>query len=181
MSSTAPSTLKANSPIKKTLAIPGSILHAEQQSKAKSEIADKKLTESNTAATPQDASYSNPQLDKNIVTQALNAIIADYRLAHKNMEVSVLMQPFVVEDERVHFRLSGELQQDIFSKCKPELTGLLRKKLQHVRVDVTYEIVEEAIEPSKNLYTSTDKLHYLLEKSPALKELQKRFGLEADF
>lgn len=139
------------------------------------------MTEQKKPQLLEEARYANPALDNDIVTQALNDIIADYRLAHKNMEVSVLMQPFEVEEERIHFHLAGELQQDIFSKCKPELTGLLRKKLQHVRVDVTYEIVEEVNEPSKNLYTSTDKLHYLLEKSPALKELQKRFGLEADF
>jgi DNA polymerase-3 subunit gamma/tau len=162
------------------LSIPGSILHAEQQSKEKPVKVDT-LKEETKSYQSDEERYSNPQLDKNNVTQALNAIIADYRIAHKNMEVSVLMQPFEVEEERVHFQLSSDLQQDIFSKCKPELTGLLRKKLQHVRLDVTYEIVEEANESSKNLYTSTDKLHYLLEKSPALKELQKRFGLEADF
>ncbi len=172
---------KANSPIKKTLSIPGSVLHAEQQSKAKPENVDDKPTKSTNPVLPDETTHTNPPLDKNIVTQALNAIIADYRLAHKNMEVSVLMQPFEVEEERVHFHLSGELQQDIFSKCKPELTGLLRKKLKHVRVDVTYEILEETKESSRNLYTSTDKLHYLLEKSPALKELQRRFDLEADF
>jgi hypothetical protein len=129
----------------------------------------------------EEAIHANPQLDKTLVTQALDAITAEYRLAHKNMEVSVLMQPFEVEGERVHFHLAGELQQDIFSRCKPELTGHLRKKLQHARVDVTFEIKEEINDQSKNLYTSSDKLYYLLEKSPALKELTKRFGLEADF
>lgn len=177
----SPLKAKTNSPIKKTLSIPDSILHAEQRSKEKPEKDGSKSTESTKPLPSEETIHTNPPLDKSNVTEALNAIIADYRVAHKNMEVSVLMQPFEVEEERVHFQLSGELQQDIFSKCKPELTGLLRKKLQHVRVDVTYEILQEANEPSRNLYTSSDKLYYLLEKSPALKELQKRFGLEADF
>lgn len=153
---------------------------AEKQAKAKPENETIVSQASIQKAATESASYTNPHLDKELVTQALNTIIAEYRAAHKNMEVSVLLQPFEVADERVHFTLSGELQQEIFAKCKPELTGLLRKKLQHVRVDVTYEIVEEETKQSKNLYTSTDKLHYLLEKSPALKELRSRFGLEAD-
>lgn len=97
------------------------------------------------------------------------------------MEVALLKQPWELQGERVHFLLSNDLQQEIFSKCKPELTGFFRKKLQHARVEVTFEIQIEAVNQSKNLYTSSDKLRYLLEKSPALKELQKRFDLETDF
>ncbi len=97
------------------------------------------------------------------------------------MEVAVLKQPLQLIDEEVTFLLSGDLQNDIFQKVKPELTGLLRRRLQNYKVDVFSEIKEDAASSGSKLYTSTDKLNYLREKSPALKELQKRFGLETDF
>lgn len=109
----------------------------------------------------------------------MEQIITDYKAAHKNMEVAVLKQPFEVRGMQVHFQLAGELQKDIFSNLKPELTGLLRRKINHARLDVTFEMVEES--QGKNLYTSSDKLRYLLEKSEMLRILKDKFGLETDF
>ncbi|WP_209331540.1 hypothetical protein [Lunatimonas salinarum] len=120
-------------------------------------------------------------LEQASVQAVLEEIITDYKEAHKNMEVAVMRQPFEIREEAIHFLLSGELQKDIFLKCKPELTGLFRKKLSHARVEVTYEVKEEAQDQSRNLYTSTDKFRYLLEKSPMLKALKSRFDLETDF
>ncbi|MDN3669936.1 hypothetical protein QWY93_11425 [Echinicola jeungdonensis] len=97
------------------------------------------------------------------------------------MESAMLKQPVKLKDEIVTFILNGELQEHIFARLKSELTGLLRKKLNHFGLEIQFEIQEEVVEESDKLYTSTDKLAYLIKKSPALKELQKRFGLETDF
>tara|TARA_R110002124_G_scaffold55708_5_gene157780 strand:+ start:4757 stop:5146 length:390 start_codon:yes stop_codon:yes gene_type:complete len=129
-------------------------------------------------------------LDESIPKQPLNLdtikglfeeILEDFKKDHKNMEMALLNQPFELRNREVVFMLSSGLHEDLFPKLKPELTGILRRKLRQPDVEVTFEITEQAVDPLKNLYTSREKLTYLMEKSPALKELKKRFGLEADF
>ncbi|WP_373496086.1 hypothetical protein [Aquiflexum sp.] len=112
--------------------------------------------------------------------QVLFEITEDYKTNHKNLEVTVLKQEFVLEGETITFHLNGELQQDIFQKIKADVLGLLRRKLNNYSIHIQSEIKEEA-EGKKKLYTSTDKLQYLKGKSPALAELQRRFQLETDF
>ncbi len=120
------------------------------------------------------------EVSKEGVGMALEEIIRGYKQSHRNMEIAVLNQPYELRGFQVHFLLHGELQQDIFEKCKPEINRLLKQKLRQPDVEVTCDLKQEE-DSGKNLYTSTDKLNYLLQKSPALKELQKRFGLETDF
>ncbi|KEO74365.1 hypothetical protein [Anditalea andensis] len=115
------------------------------------------------------------------VQGVVNDIIYDYKEQGRSMELAVLKQPFDLRDNVAVFKLIGEIQKDIFNKAKPDILKLLRKKLNNYKIDLNFEINSEAINPGKKLYTSTDKLNYLREKSPALKELQKRFGLETDF
>ncbi|WP_114752656.1 hypothetical protein [Pleomorphovibrio marinus] len=128
----------------------------------------------------EEASESQLEITREQVAKALEEIIFGYKQSHRNMEIAVFKQEFELRTHQVHFFLHGELQQDIFEKCKPEINRLLKQKLKHPEVEASCEILEEK-NTGKNLYTSTDKLNFLLEKSPALKELQKRFGLETDF
>lgn len=115
------------------------------------------------------------------VQAVLEDIIYTFREQGKNMEISILRQPFEVLEEKVVFFLSGEIQKDLFLKIRQEVTLLMREGLKNHKADLGFEIREDAVSSAKKLYTSTDKLNYLREKSPALKELQQRFGLETDF
>lgn len=124
---------------------------------------------------------SHEPFDEFMFQDVLEKIIHDFKEEHKNMEISMLRQPFKVREDKVVFFLNGEIQKDIFLRIRPDITGLIRKSLQNFKIDLAFEIKEDAENPAKKLYTSTDKLNYLREKSPALKELQKRFGLETDF
>ena len=119
--------------------------------------------------------------NKGKVQAVLEDIVYTFKEQGKNMEISILKQPFEVIEEKVTFFLNGEIQKDIFSKIRQEVTLLIRKGLQNYSVDLGFEIKEDAVNTAQKLYTSTDKLNYLREKSPALKELQQRFGLETDF
>ncbi|NHE55737.1 hypothetical protein [Cyclobacterium plantarum] len=121
------------------------------------------------------------ELTEQAVQQMLEEVKHAFSEDHKNMEMALLKQPFEVRGYHVVFFLSKGIQEDLFSKLRPELTGILRRKLQHPELEVSFEVKEEAIDPSKNLYTSSEKLSFLLKKSPALKELKNRFGLETDF
>lgn len=128
-----------------------------------------------------DESIPKQPLNLDTIKGVFEEILEDFKKDHKNMEMALLNQPFELRNREVVFMLSSGLHEDLFPKLKPELTGILRRKLREPDVEVTFEITEQAVDPLKNLYTSREKLTYLMEKSPALKELKKRFGLEADF
>ncbi len=108
-------------------------------------------------------------------------IIQEFKLNHKNLETTVLKQPFELAEEKVLFYVSGEIQEGVFQKIKPEVIKLLRKKLNNNQVTLHVEIREDQSHQKNKLYTSTDKLNFLKQKSKAFSELQKRFGLETDF
>lgn len=111
----------------------------------------------------------------------LKEIIEEFKKDHKNLEITVLKQPVELAGENIIFKLVGDIQQEIFHKMRPELLGILRRKLNNYSISLESVVTEEPASGERKLYTSTDKLKYLLEKSPALMELQKRFGLETDF
>lgn len=115
------------------------------------------------------------------IQQAIAEINELYKTERKNLEMTVLRQPIALEDKTLTFMLQGDLQMEIFQKLRPELLGLLRNKLQNEQLIIEAKEVEEEHAGKKPLYTSTDKLNHLKQKSPALAELQRRFGLETDF
>lgn len=144
---------------------------------------DKPVGEEEKKQAPPKETDGQPQeaLTKQGVKDMLEEVKMAFSEDHKNMEMALLKQPFEVRDYQLVFFLSKGLQEDLFSKLKPELTGILRRKFNNPELEVSFEVREEAIDPSKNLYTSSEKLGFLLKKSPALKELKNRFGLETDF
>jgi len=129
----------------------------------------------------EETAQTEEDFDFHKVQGVVNDIIYDYKEQGKSMELAVLKQPFELKGDIVTFQLSGEIQKDIFNKAKPDILKFLRKKINNYTIDLNFQINAEAVSPGRKLYTSTDKLTYLREKSPALKELQKRFGLETDF
>lgn len=164
------------------MAIPTSLTDVDKLVREKP-IAAKVLPEKETTAKEDTLLSEKDQepFDQFKFQDVLEDIILKFKKAHKNMEISVLRQPFKVINEKVVFMLNGEMHKDIFIKIRPEITGLVRNALRNSRVDLAFEIKEDEEDLTKRLYTSTDKLNYLKGKSPALKELQKRFGLETDF
>lgn len=119
--------------------------------------------------------------DEGKLKNVLFEIVEEYKSSHKNLEVTVLKQPYRLEDENITFLLNGEIQLDIFNKNRFEVLNLLRRKLNNYTISIEAQIQEDAVPEGLKLYTSSDKLNYLLEKHGALKELQKKFGLETDF
>lgn len=120
-------------------------------------------------------------LDPSAIQEVLDRIIFEFKEKGKHMEIAVIRQPFKIEGSKIFFLLNGEIQKDIFEKIRPELTGILKQFLNQAQLEVSFQINSQTEGAALKLYTSSDKLRYLREKSPALKELQKRFGLETDF
>lgn len=112
----------------------------------------------------------------------IDSIRAHYKKADKNFELAILDQGIKVRaGGEVILEVAGHMQEEIAGKMKPELVSLIRQFTGADRVLILVELKEEVDMGASKLYTSTDKLNYLREKHPALAELQRMFGLEADF
>ncbi|HLT08908.1 MAG TPA: hypothetical protein VK014_15370 [Cyclobacteriaceae bacterium] len=167
-------------PLPKTVAIPTSLTEVNQRLKEKP-LPSKQVEKIVEEAPLVEENLARENFDMGKVQAVVEDIIYNFKEQKKFMEISILRQPIDVTGERIVFYLNGEIQKDLFLKIRHEITHLIRKGVQNHKAEVSYEIKEDAVSPVKKLYTSTDKLNYLREKSPALKELQKRFGLETDF
>lgn len=166
------------SPVQKTIAIPSSIQEAKDnlESKIVPQVEQKKQEQPK-----EEVNQLAEVFDENKLKNVLFEMIEEYKSGHKNLEVTVLKQPYRLDDEQITFLLNGEIQEDIFNKNRAEVLNMLRRKLNNYNVKINAEIKEDAVPEGKKLYTSSDKLNYLLEKHGALRELQKKFGLETDF
>jgi hypothetical protein len=112
----------------------------------------------------------------------IDSIRAHFNNADKNFELAILDQGIKVRaGGEVILEVVGHMQEEIAGKMKPELVGLIRQFTGADRVLIVVELKEEVETGAPKLYTNTDKLNYLREKHPALAELQRMFGLEADF
>lgn len=168
--------------VKKTTAIPASISEVKTKVKNNASNKDAEADKIKQEKVEQaDQVVNEVPFDQGKVGALLEEVIAELKRNNRLMESAILKQPIEVVGNKVTFLMSSELQDERFSKYKPELLRVFKRKLQNDMVEIVSEIREEAISEVKKLYTSTDKLAYLTEKSPALKELQKRFGLETDF
>lgn len=119
--------------------------------------------------------------DKEKLSSVLVGIIQTFKEEHRNLEAVALNQPFELEGEKAVFHLVSDIQAGIFQKIKQEITTEIRRKLNNYNLQIEFEVREEVKDDKKRLYTSTDKLHYLREKSDLLDELLNRFKLETDF
>jgi len=171
-------TATSRPPVRKTISIPTSLTAVKQKVKEKPVLVEE--TDKDQENTTIDTSLREP-FDQPTLQGVVNDIIEEFKKNQKSMESTVLKQPLELVGEEVTFFLSGDLQQDIFAKIKHELTGMLRKRLNNYKLEVFHQVKVDAVSAGQKLYTSTDKLNYLRDKRPALKELQKRFGLETDF
>ena len=169
--------------VQRTISIPRNLSAVNKLVREKPQLAE--TTDSSNqkpeASIPTSSVGLNEPFDLPKLQDCIDGIVNSYREKGNNIEVALLKQPYEVSGQEIAFILSGELQKDIFAKLSPELTGLLRKSLRNDQIVVTYEIREEQENSSKKLYTSSDKLTYLMEKSPLLKEFKDRLGLETDF
>jgi len=62
---------------------------------------------------------------------------------------------------------------------KGDITAFLREKLKNTSIMVAGELQKE--ESQRTLYTDREKLDYLMQRNPHLKELKDRLGLDTDY
>lgn len=95
---------------------------------------------------------------------------ADYQL---------LTHPFERKENEIIIFLHNPVEETILNTIKSDLTAHIREKLQNFSITVTGQLIEG--ETKKMLYTNREKLEYLIEKNPILKEMKERLGLDTDF
>ena len=120
-------------------------------------------------------------LTQAMLDQVIHLVKDHYRLANKNFELAILDQPIKVINGEVFLQVMGSVQEEIASKMRPDLLGLLRKLTGATQLSISVEHREELQDDRPKLYTNTDKLRYLRDKHPALAEFQRKFGLDVDF
>jgi DNA polymerase-3 subunit gamma/tau len=167
-------------PIQKTVSIPLSISAAK---KILTEQSVSTPSHFNQAQSVTEKVEEKPVdfFDKEKLSKVLAGIVDSFKEEHRNLEAVALNQPFELEGEKAVFHLVSDIQAGIFQKIKQEITTELRRKLNNYNLQIEFEVLEEVKDDKKRLYTSTDKLHYLREKSDLLDELLNRFKLETDF
>jgi DNA polymerase-3 subunit gamma/tau len=90
----------------------------------------------------------------------------------------LLNRDITLEGTVVHLTLTNPVEEQLFQSLRTALTGFLREQLQNSAVSVQTRI--ETASGKRKLYTNREKFEYLAEKNPALREMERRMGLDAD-
>ncbi|TGE07687.1 DNA polymerase III subunit gamma/tau [Hymenobacter fodinae] len=115
------------------------------------------------------------------VLQRVWAELLEERKQSSMSEYSVLNRPVQANEQHVILlRVDNPVQEDQFNEFRAGFLGELRRRTGYPRLNVQVE-VNERVDTGRKLYTSSDKLEYLMEKYPMLSEMKQRLGLDADF
>ncbi|SNC68302.1 DNA polymerase-3 subunit gamma/tau [Hymenobacter gelipurpurascens] len=106
--------------------------------------------------------------------------LLEERKQHSMSEYSVLNRPVQANEQHVVvLRVDNPVQEDQFNEFRAGFLGELRRRTGYPRLNVQVEVVER-VDTGRKLYTSTDKLEYLMEKYPMLSEMKQKLGLDTD-
>ncbi|GAB2791021.1 DNA polymerase-3 subunit gamma/tau [Hymenobacter luteus] len=107
--------------------------------------------------------------------------LTEERKAISMMHYSLLNRPVQANEQHlIVLRVDNPVQEDQFNEFRAEFLGELRRRTGYPRLNVQAEVVER-VETGRKLYTSNDKLEYLMEKYPMLTAMKQKLGLDADF
>lgn len=106
---------------------------------------------------------------------------ADYTESKRSLvaEHQVLTQPLALKGTTVTISLTNPAQESLLTTMKQELITYLRDALNNDHILVEGEVRQ--IEDQKMIYSADEKLEFLANKNPEIRELTKRFGLDPDF
>jgi hypothetical protein len=171
----------AKTPIKSTIAIPSSLFQTKKLVEEKMKAPEPTIVEKKPEEPIPVPVQETVVLTQGMLDQVIHAVKDHYRLANKNFELAILDQPIKVIHGEVFLQVMGSVQEEIATKMRPDLLGLIRKLTGATQLSIAVEHGEEIHDARPKLYTNTDKLRFLREKHPALAEFQRKFGLDVDF
>ncbi len=94
-------------------------------------------------------------------------------------EEVALDRAFELRETTVLLPLDNDLQQEKLTEIKGELLVFLRSRFDEPRLEVAARVAPQDVK--RMPYTPLEKLEYMMDKNPLLKELKQRLGLDADF
>ncbi|MGB3777963.1 MAG: DNA polymerase III subunit gamma/tau [Tunicatimonas sp.] len=113
--------------------------------------------------------------------EAWKAFADERRAAGKDSEYHVLNQPITLADDgrTIPLTLTNILEEDSLNGVKAELLQRLRAQLGNPNITLSATVKRE--EHQRRPYTPAEKLNYLTDKYPQVRELTKRLELDPDF
>ncbi len=113
--------------------------------------------------------------------EAWKAFADERRAAGKDSEYHVLNQPITLADDgrTIPLTLTNILEEDSLNGVKAELLQRLRAQLGNPNITLSATVKRE--EHQRRPYTPAEKLNYLADKYPQVRELTKRLELDPDF
>ncbi|WP_426490388.1 DNA polymerase III subunit gamma/tau [Hymenobacter sp. 102] len=132
-----------------------------------------------TEAEPSGPVTGLPAINDEVLQRVWNEL-KEERKAISPSQYSLLNRPVQANEQHlIVLRVDNPVQEDQFNEMRAELLGELRRRTGYPRLSVQVEIVER-VETGRKLYTSSDRMEYLMEKYPALGEMKQRLGLDVD-
>ena len=109
--------------------------------------------------------------------------IADnFKKANLINKYVMMNRPIHLIANSIHISFENEVQMQQFNEnIRLELLTTLRTKLKNHLIDIEMDMVAQAKNDKKMLYTQSDKYNFLVEKHPVISELKQRFGLDHEF
>ncbi|MGF1636727.1 MAG: hypothetical protein ACFCUU_06595 [Cyclobacteriaceae bacterium] len=102
------------------------------------------------------------------------------RAEGRDREVNALSQPRTMHDATtIMIQVPNSFQLVTIEGIRQELVSFLRVELKNRDILVKSEAIK--MDEQKFIYTNAEKFEHLAEKYPTLRELKKRFDLDADF
>jgi hypothetical protein len=125
---------------------------------------------------------STPVFDKPIDMDSLKKVWNEFAELKKNnvAEYQLLKRGFTIQDSKITITLNNAIEEPFLAGIRTSLIAYLRDKLSNRSILVN-GVLPEFTESRPMIYTNKEKFDYLVSKNPALKDLQERFGLDADY
>ncbi len=90
-------------------------------------------------------------------------------------------EPILKPEYQVEVYLENStLQDDFSSNFKSHLQSFLRKELFNDSIKVYFKLDEPVDDGKRKMYTTEEKLQYLINKNPAVARLKQQFNLELE-
>lgn len=162
-------------PMPKTTSLKG-IMSGNYQAPQKEEV---KVSEASPTKAEHTSITENKPFTQNDLDETWNSY-AEIIKTEKPGQYSLMQNysPILVESNKVLVKFEGQIQVDLFQEIKLDLLMYLKKTLRNLAIDITEEI-ETTEGPQKNrLFTSDDKLKFLIEQNPALLRMKQQLNLD---
>lgn len=88
-------------------------------------------------------------------------------------------KPTLTEDNNLLLTVQSEVQKNSFEQIQHHLQRFISARLKNA---ISFSIFcDKAIQTAAKPYTPKEKLEFMIQKNPAIKNMQQRFGLELDY